>query len=53
MNFNISLFLDSLLLMLQGMLGIFAVTVVIILVMVLMNKITGSRRSDEGESAEK
>lgn len=46
MNLNIDAFLDSLPLMGKGMLGIFVVTLVIILMIYLLNKLTAQKPSD-------
>ena len=43
MQINFSTFLDSLKYMGQGMVGIFAVTLVIILAIVLLNKLTAKK----------
>ena len=40
MNINVELFLNTIPIMLKGMLGIFIVTGVIILVMIMLNKFT-------------
>ena len=40
---NIDLFLDTLPIMLKGMVGIFIVTGVIILIMILLNKLTAKK----------
>ena len=47
MNLNIDAFLNSLPLMGKGMLGIFVVTLVIILMISLLNKLTASKQSEE------
>lgn len=47
MNLNIDAFLNSLPLMGKGMLGIFVVTLVIILMITLLNKLTAPKQSEE------
>lgn len=47
MNLNIDAFLNSLPLMGKGMLGIFVVTLVIILMISLLNKLTTSKQTEE------
>lgn len=47
MNLNIDAFLDSLPLMGKGMLGIFVVTLVIILMISLLNKLTAAKQTEE------
>ena len=47
MNLNIDAFLNSLPMMGKGMLGIFVVTLVIILMISLLNKLTASKQSEE------
>ena len=41
---NVELFLETLPIMLKGMVGIFAVTIVIILIMTLLNKVTSKKK---------
>ena len=47
MNLNIDAFLNSLPMMGKGMLGIFAVTIVIILMIDLINKVTAAKKAEE------
>ena len=47
MNLNIDAFLNSLPMMGKGMLGIFVVTLVIILIISLLNKLTTSKQTEE------
>ncbi len=47
MNLNIDAFLNSLPMMGKGMLGIFVVTLVIILMISLLNKLTTSKQTEE------
>ena len=47
MNLNIDAFMNSLPLMGKGMLGIFAVTIVIILMIALLNKVTSVKQTEE------
>ena len=47
MNLNIDAFLNSLPMMGKGMLGIFVVTLVIILMIALLNKVTAAKQSEE------
>jgi len=47
MNLNIDAFLNSLPMMGKGMLGIFVVTLVIILMITLLNKLTAPKQSEE------
>ncbi len=47
MNFNIDAFLNSLPMMGKGMLGIFVVTIVIILMIALLNKVTAAKQTEE------
>lgn len=47
MNLNIDAFLNSLPMMGKGMLGIFVVTLVIILMISLLNKLTTSKQAEE------
>lgn len=47
MNLNIDAFLNSLPMMGKGMLGIFVVTLVIILMISLLNKATASKQTKE------
>jgi len=47
MNLNIDAFLNSLPMMGKGMLGIFVVTLVIILMISLLNKATASKQTEE------
>ena len=47
MNLNVDAFLNSLPMMGKGMLGIFVVTLVIILMISLLNKVTASKQSEE------
>lgn len=44
MEINVELFLQTLPIMLKGMLGIFIVTGVIILIMILLNKFTADNK---------
>ncbi len=44
MEINVGLFLQTLPIMLKGMLGIFIVTGVIILIMILLNKFTANNK---------
>lgn len=46
MNFNIDAFLNSLPMMGKGMLGIFVVTIVIILMIALLNKVTAAKSEE-------
>ena len=47
MNFNIDAFLNSLPMMGKGMLGIFVVTIVIIVMIALLNKLTSAKQTEE------
>ena len=47
MNYNIDAFLNSLPMMGKGMLGIFVVTIVIILMIALLNKVTAAKKTEE------
>ena len=47
MNLNIDAFLNSLPMMGKGMLGIFAVTIDIILMIALLNKVTAAKKAEE------
>ena len=47
MNLNIDAFMNSLPMMGKGMLGIFVVTLVIILMITLLNKLTAPKQSEE------
>lgn len=47
MNLNIDAFMNSLPLMGKGMLGIFVVTIVIILMIALLNKVTSTKQTEE------
>ena len=47
MNLNIDAFLNSLPMMGKGMLGIFVVTIVIILMIALLNKVTTATQTKE------
>ena len=47
MNLNIDAFLNSLPMMGKGMLGIFVVTIVIILMIALLNKVTVAKKTEE------
>lgn len=47
MNLNIDAFLNSLPMMGKGMLGIFVVTLVIILMISLLNKLTTRKQTEE------
>ena len=47
MNLNIDAFLNSLPMMGKGMLGIFVVTIVIILMIALLNKVTAAKKTEE------
>lgn len=47
MNLNIDAFMNSLPLMGKGMLGIFVVTLVIILMISLLNKLTASKQAED------
>jgi len=47
MNLNIDAFMNSLPMMGKGMLGIFVVTLVIILMISLLNKLTSQKQSEE------
>ena len=47
MNLNFDAFLNSLPMMGKGMLGIFVVTIVIILMISLLNKVTTEKRTEE------
>ena len=47
MNLNIDAFLNSLPMMGKGMLGIFVVTLVIILMISLLNKLTTRKQAEE------
>ncbi len=47
MNFNIDAFLNSLPMMGKGMLGIFVVTIVIILMIALLNKVTAAKQTEK------
>lgn len=47
MNINVALFLETLPIMLKGMFGIFAVTIVIMLVIYLLNKISGIKKTKD------
>ena len=47
MNLNIDAFLNSLPMMGKGMLGIFVVTLVIILMISLLNKFTAAKQTEE------
>jgi len=47
MNLNIDAFMNSLPLMGKGMLGIFVVTIVIIIMIALLNKVTSAKRTEE------
>ena len=47
MNLNIDAFMNSLPLMGKGMLGIFVVTIVIILMIALLNKVTSVKQTEE------
>ena len=47
MNLNIDAFLNSLPMMGKGMLGIFVVTIVIILMIALLNKVTAAKQTEE------
>ena len=47
MNLNIDAFLNSLPMMGKGMLGIFVVTIVIILMIALLNKVTAAKQAEE------
>lgn len=49
MKIDFNLFLKTLPVMLKGMIGIFAVTAIIILAMVLLNWLTVSKKSDSEE----
>ena len=46
MNFNIDAFLNSLPMMGKGMLGIFVVTIAIILMIALLNKVTAAKSEE-------
>ena len=46
MNLNIDAFLNSLPMMGKGMLGIFVVTIVIILMIALLNKVTAAKSEE-------
>ena len=47
MNLNIDAFMNSLPLMGKGMLGIFVVTIVIILMIALLNKVTSTKQTEK------
>jgi len=47
MNLNIDAFMNSLPMMGKGMLGIFVVTLVIILMISLLNKLTSQKQTEE------
>ena len=47
MNLNFDAFLNSLPMMGKGMLGIFVVTLVIILMISLLNKLTAEKKAEE------
>ena len=47
MNLNIDAFMTSLPLMGKGMLGIFVVTIVIIVMIALLNKLTSAKLTEE------
>ena len=47
MNLNIDAFMNSLPLMGKGMLGIFVVTIVIILMIALLNKVTSVKQTEK------
>ena len=47
MNLNIDAFMNSLPLMGKGMLGIFVVTIVIIVMIALLNKLTSAKQTEE------
>ena len=47
MNLNIDAFMNSLPLMGKGMLGIFVVTIIIILMIALLNKVTSTKQTEE------
>lgn len=49
MNINVELFLETLPIMAKGLIGIFAVTGVIILSILLLNKLTAPRKKKSDE----
>ena len=49
MSINIPAFVESLRYMLKGMAGIFIVTLLIILAVLILEKVTGKKKQDEAE----
>lgn len=52
MNINVELFLETLPIMAKGLIGIFAVTGVIILSIVLLNKLTAPRKKNDKDTTD-